>query len=200
MAGENPLAPLIKLPLAGQLGFAAGLAAVIVGGFWWFYWSPKTEEQTRKEQQLTKLQEEVRKLEATAARLDEFKRRVELRKAQLEKLKQVLPSEKQTPDLMRKVQSMASESSLSIRKFNPGATIAHDFYQEWPIDVEVHGTYHNLGMFFDRVSRLSRLVNIKNVKIRNQATPTATNTIIATCVATTYVFVDTAAAAAGGSE
>ena len=61
-----------------------------------------------------------------------------------------------------------------------------------PIDVRVDGTYHNLGQFFDKVSRLSRLVNISDVKIRNQATPTAINTINASCTATTYVFIEPA--------
>jgi type IV pilus assembly protein PilO len=196
MAGENPLDPIIKLPLLGQLGVAVGVAAAIVGGFWYFYWSDKAAEVESKEASLATLQREVQNLEDTARRLDEFKRRVAFRQAQLDKLKQVLPSEKQTPDLMRKVNSMASESSLQIKKFNPGATNTQEFLQTWPINIEVQGTYHNLGMFFGRVSRLSRLVNMSEVKIKGQSKPTATNTITATCVATTYVFLDEAAAAA----
>jgi len=197
MAGESPLAPLVRLPLAGQLGVSIGIAAVILGGFWYAYWNGASQEAEQKDAQLAQLQQEIRNLEATAARLDEFKRRVELRKAQLEKLKQVLPSQKQTPDLMRKVNSMASESSLTIRRFNPRATVPREFHEEFPIDMTVEGTYHNLGLFFDRVSRLSRLVNMMDVKIRAQRQPTATNTISATCVATTYVFKEDAATAQG---
>jgi Tfp pilus assembly protein PilO len=48
-----------------------------------------------------------------------------------------------------------------------------------------------LGQFFDRVSRLSRLVNMGSIKIRNQATQTASNTIAASAVATTFVYVET---------
>jgi type IV pilus assembly protein PilO len=191
MADKNALDPLLKLPLQGQLGVSALIAALIIGGFWYLWWKPNTELQVQKEQQLATLQQEIRKLEAAAAKLDEFKAEVALLEARLDRLKQVLPSEKQTPDLMRKVQSMASESSLAVRAFNPGATVSQEFYQEWPINVIVNGTYHNLGMFFDRVSRLSRLVNISDVKITSQSTPTAINTISATCTATTYVFIDT---------
>lgn len=196
MADKGFLDPVLKLPLQGQLGVSALLAALILGGFWWFWWSPATEEQGRKEQQLATLQQEIRKLEAAAAKLDQFKNEVALLEARLERLKQVLPSEKQTPDLMRKVQSMASESSLSVRAFNPGATRSQEFYEEWPINVVVNGTYHNLGMFFDRVSRLSRLVNISDVKVTSQASPTAVNTIAAICTATTYVFIETPPAGA----
>ena len=66
---------------------------------------------------------------------------------------------------MRKVQSLAAQSNLTIRTFTPGATVNKEFYQEWPINMAVDGSYHNLGYFFDRVSRLSRLVNVGNLKI-----------------------------------
>jgi type IV pilus assembly protein PilO len=196
MADKNALDPLLKLSLQGQLGVSALIAALILGGFWYFWYNPAVQEQEQKEQQLATLQQEIRKLEVVAAKLDQFKNEVALLEARLEQLKQVLPSEKQTPDLIRKVQSMVSESSLRIRTFNPGATISQEFYQEWPISIVVDGTYHNLGMFFDRVSRLSRLVNIGNVKIQAQSSPTAISTISATCTATTYVFIDTPPAGA----
>jgi Tfp pilus assembly protein PilO len=54
----------------------------------------------------------------------------------------------------------------------------------------VIGTYHNLGAFFDRVGRLSRLVNVGNVKIKAHAKQTVSNTIGASCVATTFVYLD----------
>jgi len=66
-----------------------------------------------------------------------------------------------------------------------------EFYQEWPIAVEVEGTYHNLGFFFDRVGRLPRLVNVGNLKIKSQQKQTASNTINAACVATTFVYLET---------
>jgi Tfp pilus assembly protein PilO len=45
-------------------------------------------------------------------------------------------------------------------------------------------------MFFDRVSRLSRLVNIGNLKITSRNDQTVSNTISASCVATTFVYVE----------
>jgi type IV pilus assembly protein PilO len=57
--------------------------------------------------------------------------------------------------------------------------------------MSVEGNYHNLGIFFDRVGRLSRLVNIGNIKISSRNDQTVSNTITASCVATTFVYVDT---------
>ena len=162
---------LTKLPLAGQLGVAALVAAIICGGFYWFYYSDALEQQTKKEAQLAKLQQEIRALEATANRLPEFQREVQALEARLETLKRILPPEKEMPDLMRRVQYLAAQSSLAVRKFNPTATAQKEFYLEVPITLDLEGTYHNLGAFFDRVSRMSRLVNLGNIKIQAQKSP-----------------------------
>ena len=182
-----------KLPLGGQLGVSVALAAVIGGLFWWQYWSPATEERDQKTTKLEGLNKEIRALEVTAQKLPEFQREVALLEKKLETLKTILPPAKETPDLMRKVQSLASQSSLLIKAFTPGQTVNKEFYQEWPINMSVEGNYHNLGIFFDRVGRLSRLVNIGNIKITSRNDQTVSNTINATCVATTFVYVDTPA-------
>jgi type IV pilus assembly protein PilO len=186
-----------KLTLAGQLGLSALVAAVILGLFWWQYWSPAQEEYKTKSVQLEQLRTEIRALEVTANKLQEFQREVALLEAKLETLKRILPPEKETPDLMRKVQSLAAQSNLVIRKFTPGATVTKEFYQEWPINMEVDGSYHNLGFFFDRVRRLSRLVNIGTIKVTSRNEQTVSNTVNAACVATTFVYVETPVAAPG---
>jgi type IV pilus assembly protein PilO len=191
MAAENPLT---KLPLAAQLGLAAGLAAVILGLFWYFYWSPASVEEAKNAKRLEDLRADIRKLEITANKLEEFKREVQQREAKLEQLKQILPPAKETPDLMRKVQYLASSSNLSVTTFDPGPVATKEFYAEYPITLTVQGSYHNLALFFDRVGRIPRLVNANNVRIQSRAKPTAQETISATCIATTYVYVEKAAA------
>ena len=79
---------------------------------------------------------------------------------------------------------------LSIPAASKTPPPAQDTYQEWPINVDVEGSYHNLALFFDRVGRLPRLVNVGNVKVRAQGKQTVSNTIAAQCVATTYVYID----------
>jgi type IV pilus assembly protein PilO len=182
---------LTKLPLAGQLGVSLLVAALIGGGFYYLWYADALEQEKTKQARLETLQKEIRALEVTANKLQEFQREVQLLEAKLETLKRILPPEKETPDLMRRVQYLAAQSSLLIKAFNPGTVTTKDFYQEVPINISVFGTYHNLGAFFDRVSRLSRLVNVGTIKIGSQANQTAQNTISAQAVATTYVYIDT---------
>lgn len=188
--------PLTKLPLVGQLGVAVVLAGLIYGVFHWQYLGPAFEEEKRKTEQLGTLRKQIQALEVTANKLQEFQREVSLLENKLETLKQILPPEKETPDLMRKVQSLAAQSNLSIRKFTPGNTVNKDFYQEWPINMDVEGNYHNLGVFFERVGRLPRLVNMGNLRVASRGEQTVSSTINVSCVATTFVYSEQAAAAA----
>ena len=205
---------LTRLSVAGQMVAGVVAAAVIVGVFWWRLYGPMLEEETQKSNELSALQADIRNLEVTANKLQEFQREVQLREAKLETLKRILPADKETPELMKKVQYLAAQSNLLIRNFTPGATVNKEFpiegqpspkpgqppppgqqppteyYQEWPINVDVEGSYHNLGLFFDRVSRLSRLVNVGTVRIKSQANPRPSNTIAVSCIATTFVYVE----------
>jgi type IV pilus assembly protein PilO len=190
--------PLTRLPLVGQLGVAVLAAIVVCFGFYWFSYSDLLQQQKDKEARLAELQKQIRALEATANKLPEFQREVQALEARLETLKRILPPEKEMPDLMRRVQYLAAQSSLKVAKFTPTAPKQQDFYQEVPITLELEGTYHNLGAFLDRVSRMSRLVNMGDVKIKAQGSPTINNTISIAATATTYVYLDAPPPAAPG--
>jgi type IV pilus assembly protein PilO len=182
--------PLSRLPLAGQLGVSVLIAVLLCGGFYYFWYADALETEKKQQAKLADLQKQIRALEATANKLPEFQREVQALEARLETLKRILPPEKEMPDLMRRVQYLAAQSSLQIRKFNPAAPAQKEFYLEVPINLDVEGTYHNLGAFLDRISRMSRLVNMGNVRIKAQSKPTINNTIAASAVATTYVYQD----------
>jgi type IV pilus assembly protein PilO len=195
--------PLSKLPVVGQLLVSVVIGAAIFGAFWFLVYTDKVAERDQKTTTLEKLNKDIAALEVTVSKLAEFQEQVKLLEAKLERLKLILPPQKETPDLMKKVQALASQSSLNIRKFNPKQTVSRDFYQEWPIDMDLEGTYHSLATFFDRMSRLPRLVNVGNVKIKALAQQKASGTISTGCVATTFVYVEPppappAAAAPGG--
>jgi type IV pilus assembly protein PilO len=179
------------LSLGGQLGVSFALAVLVGGLFWYLYWSDATIERDEKTAKLEALNKEIRALEVTAQKLGEFQREVALLEKKLETLKTILPPAKETPDLMRKVQALAAQSNLTINNFTPGATVNKDFYQEWPISMGLVGNFHNLALFFDKVSRLPRLVNVNNIKISSLPNQTASQTIGVANTATTFVYIET---------
>jgi type IV pilus assembly protein PilO len=107
----------------------------------------------------------------------------------------VLPEEKDAADLLRRMQTVAMQSNLAIKGFKPAPIVTQQLHAEWPIALELEGTYHNLAVFFDRVGKFTRIVNISGLAVTGQAkNATAGTTITATCVATTFVLLEKPAA------
>ena len=181
---------LNKLPWYGQVGLFVGLAVGAVGLFYYFYAMPIQDDMLGRRQTLAALRADITKGTTTANQLDQFKAQVAELGARLESLRAVLPEEKDVADLLRRIQTLATQSNLAIRGFKPAPSVTKQLHAEWPIALQLDGTYHNLGMFFDRVSKFSRIINISNLDIKAKDKPLPNSTISADCVATTFVLLD----------
>ncbi len=176
-----------KLPWYGQVGLFVVLSLAGAGVFYYWYVMPAQESLAARQQQLSALRADIAKGVATARKLGEFRQQVVDLERRLETLKPVLPDEKDVAELLRRIQTMATQSNLAIRTFSPAPVVQKQVYAEWPIGLEMEGTYHNVGAFLDRVSRFPRIINITGMKIRAKEPPTAEATISAQCTATTFV-------------
>jgi type IV pilus assembly protein PilO len=181
---------LTKLPWYAQVGAFVLLGAAGNGAFYYYYEAPVRAEMETRQQQLTSLHRDIEKGQQTARKLPEFKAEVEQLEARLGTLRAVLPEEKDAADLLRRMQTVATQSNLTITSFKPAPVATKQLHAEWPINLELSGTYHNLAVFFDRIGRFQQIVNIAglNVKGRDKSNPNAT--ISASCVATTFVLLD----------
>jgi type IV pilus assembly protein PilO len=189
---------LNKLPWYGQVGLSVALALTVTGLFYYFYAMPAQEEMKGRRDQLAALRADITKGSTTANQLGAFKSQVHELEGRLESLKAVLPEQKDVADLLRRIQTLATQSNLAIRGFKPSPTVTKQLHVEWPIALQLDGTYHNLGMFFDRVSKFSRIINISNVDIKGKDKPEPNSTIAADCVATTFVLLEPKVAGAAG--
>ena len=180
-----------KLPWYGQI---AAFLVVAVAGFLVFhnYWVvPQQDDMALRQQELDRKRVDINRAVQTVSQLPEFEASVKELDARLESLRAVLPEEKDAGALLRRLQTLATQSNLSIRAFTPQAAVVQTLHSEWPSRLELNGTYHNLGIFFDRVSRFSQIINISEVEIRAIDPPGLNATISAACTATTYVLNET---------
>lgn len=178
---------LSKLPWQWQIGAFVLVCAGAVGGFWHFYVSEFEAELRTRETRLAALKKDIGKGVATAKRLPEFQSQVDELESRLETLAAVLPEQKDVGDILRRVQGLAAQSNLSLKGFTPQPTVQQTLYAEVPIRVQAEGTYHNLGEFFDRVSKFPRIINVGNLSIKAKNEPASTHTIVAEYTATTFV-------------
>jgi type IV pilus assembly protein PilO len=186
---------LTKLPWYAQLGAFVGLSLAGVGAFYWYYERGAQLEMDTRRLQLDALRADVEKGRATADKLPEFRAQVGDLERRLEGLRAVLPEEKDASDLLRRMQTVAQQSNLTIKSFKPAPVVTKQLHAEWPITLELDGTYHNLAIFFDRIGKFTRIVNISDVHVRGKDKPEPNSTISASCVATTFVLLDKPAAA-----
>src|SRR5215203_7321568 len=90
---------------------------------------------------------------ATARQLPQFQAQVSDLQRRLEDLRAVLPEQKDVADILRRVQGLATQSSLTLQRFTPQAPAQETMYAALPFKLRAEGTYHNLGQFFDRISK-----------------------------------------------
>lgn len=181
---------LTKLPWYAQIGAFVILAIGAIGAFYYYYEMPARASMEARGTQLAGLRRDISTGLATAKQLPEFQAQVNDLESRLASLRAVLPEEKDAADLLRRMQTVATQSNLVIRSFTPKVTVTRELHAEWPIVLELDGTYHNLARFFDRVGKFTRIVNISGLDVKAKDKPDTSSTITATCTATTFVLLD----------
>jgi len=184
---------LTKLPWYAQVGAFLALSVAGVGVFYYYYEMPVRADIASRETQLESLRADINKGLTTAKKLPEFRAQVTELENRLANLRAVLPEEKDAADLLRRMQTLATHSNLVIKSFKPAPTVTKQLHAEWPISLELDGTYHNLATFFDRVGKFTRIVNISALDIKGKDKPESNSTITAECTATTFVLLEKAA-------
>jgi Tfp pilus assembly protein PilO len=119
----------------------------------------------RKGNELSELERKIQEGKAAQRSLPQFREEVLRLELELDKLLRILPSRRNTEDLLRRLRTLTEQGDFTLLSFRPRALSPRDFYFEWPIEIRLNGNYHNLALFFDRISRFSRIINIEDLRI-----------------------------------
>ncbi|HXJ15612.1 MAG TPA: type 4a pilus biogenesis protein PilO [Candidatus Polarisedimenticolia bacterium] len=151
-----------------QALFYVGLAVVLVLAGFYVPGSPLASVRT----QLQAAQAELKPLEADVQNLRVYKqRRAELQadmdalEKQLATLQTIVPEEKQTDQFILMVQRSAVSSGVSIRTLTAKPVAQQPYYFEMPFEIEADGPYYSVLDFFARLGRLSRIINVGDLKM-----------------------------------
>jgi type IV pilus assembly protein PilO len=183
------IAALKEKPWYVGLGVGLGVAAVLFGLAWWRLYGPMQDKIRSQDTKLSELQGKIQEGRAAKQRLPQFREEVRRLELELDKLLRILPARLNTEDLLRRLRALAEQGDLDILRITPGNLSDKDFYSEWPIQIQLQGTYHNLALFFDRIGRFSRIINVDNqtVKAINPAANQG-HSISAAFTAKTFVY------------
>jgi type IV pilus assembly protein PilO len=195
---------ILKLPNSQKIGILVFILVIIVGAYIWFLYVPDMEKLKTYKEELIKLQTQHSEQQKILADLPRYRLEVQQLQIELDKALKMLPNTREIPSLLTNISNLAQESGLEINLFQPKTEIAKDFYAEIPVEMNVYGKYHQLGMFFDKISKLPRIVNVLELNIRRklQTGKTRENIIAieASFNATTFKFLEKTGASDAGTK
>ncbi len=152
---------------------------------------PRNEKISNTKEERIRIENEVNQLKSKKRQLNKIEAELQTMTGTLKELEVVIPQQREMYDILKQIQQLAYDSRLDIVKFVNRGEIDKEFYWEWPIAIEISGGYHNLALFFDKLSRFSRLFNTENFVIRALPRQSDTATITANTTIKTYIFRET---------
>lgn len=176
-----------RLSKLQRILISGGVLLLIIGAFIYLLYLPKFEKIKTLSDKLTKLEKQLQIAKKNAADLKKFQAKMQEAEAQFKIAMRALPEKEEIPSLLTAISESGKTVGLDFLLFEPRAEKRKEFYAELPVAMSVRGDYHNLAMFFDKVARLSRIVNIQNISMGRTKGGDRLNT---TCTAVTYKFVE----------
>jgi len=167
------------------------VAVVIFAIVFLMFLKPRNEKISNIKEERSLIENEVNQLKVKKKQLDKIETELQTMTSTLKELEVMIPQQREMYDILKQIQQLAYDSRLNIDKFVNRGEIDKEFYLEWPINIEITGDYHNLAIFFDKLSRFSRLFNTENFVIRALPRQSDTSTITANTTIKTYIFKET---------
>ena len=200
------MANLSEMSSVKQWGLILGAAVLVSAALYFTYFKSQREANDRAAKALQAKLQENAQLEPYRSKLADIDRQVANLKQQLEIERRIVPDEKQVDGFMRLLDAEAMKSGVELRRYTARPSSSKEYYTEVPFEVELDGPYYSMLSFFDRISRLERIVNISDLLVSTTKKPeeakpkhryvyAANESVVATCVATTFFSHDTVPAA-----
>lgn len=158
---------IANLSPARKLILMLVIAGIIVGAYWYGFYRSKARILERMEAEYSTKQAKLNENEAIVRNLPRFKEEVDKLNVRLKTVVRELPNRREIPDLLETISNLGALNGLEVVYVKPRPDVNKDFFAEVPIQIKVKGGYHEVGMFFDAVSKLPRIINISDITMGN---------------------------------
>jgi len=185
---------ILKLSTQKKVLILVAILCVIAGLYLYAFFLPQQDTLKVARGELTRLAKELNESKAITRDLQKFKEQVQKLNEELKTALTQLPNEREIPEILKNISSLGKESNLEFTLFRPKPEEPQQFYAKVPIELVALGSYHNIGIFFDKVSKLPRIINVvdfnmtraKDVKGKSE-----TEILVKTsCMINTYRFIE----------
>jgi type IV pilus assembly protein PilO len=160
---------------------------VLFGPFFYFSYQPKVNKIAELKTEQDTLETRVVRAKAKARQLKHFQDKLVKAETEFKMAVKKLPEKKEIPSLLSSISQSGRDAGLDFLLFEPRGEQTKEFYAEIPVSIIVAGNYHKTALFFDKVSRLHRIVNIDDIKM---TAAQGSGELRTSCTAVTYRFVE----------
>jgi type IV pilus assembly protein PilO len=189
-------------------------ATVVVGGaivtaaLYFTMFKSQDESNAAAQHSLDDKIRENNELESYRPKLKQMEQQLAELKQQLEIEQRIVPDEKQVDSFITMLDGEAQKAGVELRRYAAKDTKSQQYYTEVPFDMELDGPYYSALNFFDRVSKLERIVNVSGLLVSTTKNPggakakhtyqyAPNESVVASFTATTYYSHDLQPSAAG---
>ncbi len=188
---ETFFVKLEKLSQLQRILISSAAFLLIIGLTIWLSYGPKLNDIKRLNVEFDKLNKELIIAKKDARDLKKFQQNMKEEEAAFKLVMKSLPEKEEIPSLLESISLEGQESGLEFLLFQPKGEVRKDFYAEIPVAIKITGGFHNIASFFDRVARLPRVVNIRDIVITGIASKDSSmNKLSTSCTAVTYKFIE----------
>ena len=187
---------ILKLSRSKKIVVLAVILLALAGVYYYLLYTPEKQDLDALEAKYNTLAKQLQESKDIHRDLEKFEAEVNKLNAELAVVRTQLPDEKEIPELLKNISSLGKESSLEFTLFRPKPEEPQQFYAKVPIDLTVNGHYHDLGMFFDKVSKLPRIINVVDFNMtrakdtKGKGEVKDDSEVRSSCLLNTYRFVE----------
>jgi len=182
---------VLDMPVRQRVLLLVAIVFVVFGGYAYLIYWPRADDIADKEQNVESLTQDRNRKAALVANLPQAKQEVADLNAALKRAITQLPDTKEIPDLLSGISAVARDAGLEIQQFKQKPEVYQEFYAEVPVEILVRGPYWQVESFFQRVSDLTRIVNVSDIGVK---APTLIDSdpvkLQTSCSAITFRFLD----------
>jgi type IV pilus assembly protein PilO len=165
--GLNPNQPG-QWPILPKLAVWFATVVVVVVMAWFLVLSDTLAQLEAEGQREQTLKESYRGRLAQAINLDELRKQKLQVQEYVTQLERQLPAMAEMDALLSDINQAGLGRGLQWELFQPGQSVAKDYYAELPIALKLSGRYHDIGAFTADIANLSRIVTLHSLVISGQ--------------------------------
>ncbi|MCJ7833086.1 MAG: type 4a pilus biogenesis protein PilO [Deltaproteobacteria bacterium] len=154
---QLPLSQKVLLAVVGFVFLGAALGYFLLMPLW--------NKSKLLQEDISREKIKLVQIQQARAQIARFKQELAEMDVRYKQIQIMLPEAKEIPHLLKNVSNLGQQQGLEFLLFKPEKENNKEFVAEIPVTLHLKGSYHQIGVFFDRIRRLPRIVNIKQLEM-----------------------------------